>query len=109
MSIGGLRVEERVARAGNFSPWKASIVLILEEGELWDIVESPVVPPIDALFLEEFRKMNIKAKRTILDVVKYHIIPHVFGKEFAFQMWQYLCNLYQSPNQNWKMVCSKRN
>jgi hypothetical protein len=85
MSVGGLRVEDRLAGAGNWSPWKARIVLILE-GELWDIVESHVVPPIDAVLLVEFRKRNIKAKRTILDVVKDHIIPHVSGKDFAFQI-----------------------
>jgi hypothetical protein len=60
--------------------------------------EESVVPPTDAILLVEFRKRNIKAKRTILDAVKDHIIPHVFGKDFAFQMWQSLCSLYQIPN-----------
>jgi hypothetical protein len=41
MSVAGLRVEDRLAGAGNWSPWKARIVLILEELELWDIVSSP--------------------------------------------------------------------
>jgi hypothetical protein len=105
---GGLRVEDRLAGAGNWSPWKAKIVLILEEGELWDIVENPVVLPTDAVLLVEFRKRNIKAKRTILDAVKDDIIPHVSGKDFAFQMWQSLYSLYQSPNQNWRMVLQEK-
>jgi hypothetical protein len=108
MSSGGLRVEDRVAGAGNWSPWKAWIVFILEEGELRDIVENPVVPPTDVVLLAKFRKRNIKAKRTILDAVKDHIIPHVSGKEFAFQMWQSLCSLYQIPNQNRKMVLQEK-
>jgi hypothetical protein len=58
--------------------------LILEEGELWDFVENHVVPHVDVVLLVEFRKRNIKAKRTILDAVKEHIIPHAFGKDFAF-------------------------
>jgi hypothetical protein len=87
MSVAGLRVEDRLAGVGNRSPWKARIVLILEELELWDSVENQVVPPIDVVLLAEFRKRNIKAKRTILDVVKDHIIPHLSGKEFAYQMW----------------------
>jgi hypothetical protein len=103
MSGGGLRVEDRLVGAGNWSPW-ARIVLILEEGALWDIVESLVAPPTDAVLLAEFRKTNIKAKRTILDAVKEHIIPRVSSKDFAFQMWQSLCSLYQSPNQNQKIV-----
>jgi hypothetical protein len=76
--------------------------LILEELELWDIVSAPVVlPPITTpLLVAEFRKRNIKAKKTILDAVKDHIIPHVFGKMFAYEMWDSLCKLYQSSNQN---------
>jgi hypothetical protein len=103
-----LRVEDRLAGAGNWSPWKARIVLILEELELWDIVENPVVPPTDAVLMAEFRKRNIRAKRTILDAVKDHIIPHVFGEDFTFQMWQSSCGLYQSPNQNQKMVLQEK-
>jgi hypothetical protein len=108
MSFGGLRVEDRLAGAGNWSPWKARIVLILEKGEIWDIVENPVVPPTDAVLLAEFKKRNMKAKTTILNAIKDHIIPRVSSKEFAYQMWQSLCSLYQSPNQNRKMVLQEK-
>jgi hypothetical protein len=67
-----------------------------------------VVPPTDAVLMAEFRKRNIRAKRTILDAVKDHVIPHVSGKDFTFQMWQSLCGLYQSPNQNRKMVLQEK-
>jgi hypothetical protein len=40
MLVAGLRVEDRLAGSGNWSLWKARIVLILEELELWDIVRS---------------------------------------------------------------------
>jgi hypothetical protein len=53
-----------------------------------------VLPPVDAVLLVEFKKRNIKAKRTILVAVKDNIIPHVSGKDFAFQMWQSLCSFY---------------
>jgi hypothetical protein len=52
----------------------------------------------------EFRKRNNKEKMTICDGVRDHIIPHLTGKDYAFEMWEYLCKLYQSPNQNRKMV-----
>jgi hypothetical protein len=87
MVVAGLRVEDRLAGDGHWSPWKAKIVLILEEGELWDIVENLEVPPTDVVLMVEFRKRNIRAKRTILDAVKDHVIPHMSGKDFAFQMW----------------------
>ena len=36
----GLRVEDRLDGAANFSSWKAIIVLLFQENELWDIVEA---------------------------------------------------------------------
>ena len=86
MLVAGFRVEDRLAGASNWFPWKVRIVLILEELELWDIVENLVVPPTDAVLMVEFRKKNIRAKRTTLDAVKHHRIPHVSGNEFSFQM-----------------------
>ena len=54
--------------------------------------------PTDPMSLAEFKKKNIKAKRIILASGKDHIIPHVAGRDFAFQMWESLSNLYQSLN-----------
>jgi hypothetical protein len=104
----GLRVEDRLAGASNWSPWKARIVMILDEGELWEIVEYPLILPTDVVLLAEFQKNNKRAKRTILDAVKDHVIPHISGKDYAYQMWQSLCSLYQSPNQNRKMVLQEK-
>ena len=95
-------MEDRLVGVGHWSPWKAIIVLILEELELWDIVSAPVALPLvtDHVLMAKFRKMNIKAKRTILDAVKDHIIPHVFGKVFSYEMWTSLCKRYWISNQN---------
>ena len=94
MASVDLRVEDRLDGGGNWTPWKARIVLLREEYELWEIVEIVVVVPIDLVSLAEFKKKNIKAKRIILDSVKDHIIPHVAGRNFAFQMWESLSDLY---------------
>jgi hypothetical protein len=53
-----MRVEDRLAGASNWSPWKARMVFVLEDLELWDIVEAVVPPiPVTALVLvAEFRK-----------------------------------------------------
>jgi hypothetical protein len=80
----------------------------LEELELWDIVENPMVPPTNAMLLAKFRKRNTKAKRNIFDAIKGHIIPRVSGKDFTFKMWQSFSGLYQSPNQNRKMVVHEK-
>jgi hypothetical protein len=54
--------------------------------------------------VEKFRKWNNKAKRTIFDAVHDHIIPHLMGKTYAYEMWSYLCKLYEISNENRKMV-----
>ena len=82
----GLRIEDRLDGAVNFSPWKARIVLRLQENKLWDIVNStstkPVTIPTNAANKVVFDK-DIKAKTIILDAVKDHVIPCVTGKDHA--------------------------
>jgi hypothetical protein len=71
MSASQMCVEDRLTGASNRSPWKASIVFVLEDLELWDIVEAvvPAPPATTLVLLAEFRKRNNKAKRTICDAV----------------------------------------
>lgn len=83
-------------------------MLILEEYELWDIVEKPVTISTGAVHLVEYNKRNVKAKRIILDAIKDHVIPHVTGKKNAFEMWGSLTKLYQSSNENRKMVLREK-
>ena len=104
-----------VNRVGNFLPWKVRLVLILEENELWDeVVHNTttvpiVVPPsTDAAALIAFNKNNIKARRIILDAVKDHVIPHISSKTCAYQMWDALTSLFQSSNENRKMVLREK-
>jgi hypothetical protein len=100
MSVSQMRT--KVAGTRNWSPWKTKITFILEELELWEIVQALVVIPLapspSPLLDAYFRKKNTKAKRTICDAVRDHIIPHLTGKYYAFEIWASLCKLYQSPN-----------
>jgi hypothetical protein len=82
--------------------------LLLEESELWDIVEKTQTIPTDAMLLVAYNKKNVKAKRIILDAVKDHIILHVTEKTHAYEMWASLTKLYQSSNQNRKMVLREK-
>jgi hypothetical protein len=108
MSVSQMRAEDSLDGASNWSPWKTWITFVLEDLQLWDIVQALVViPPAPApspLLDANFKKKNTKAKRTICDAVRDHIIPHLTEKDYAFEMWASLCKLYQSPNQNRKMV-----
>jgi hypothetical protein len=60
------------------------------------------------LFLAAYTKKSIKAKRIILDAIKDHLIPHVIGKTNAYDMLESLTKLYQSTNENWKMVLREK-
>jgi hypothetical protein len=108
----GLRVEDRLDGAANFGAWKERMILLLQENELWDIVENttthPVVVPTDATLLAAYTKKSIKAKRFILDAIKDHLIPHLTGKTHAYEMWESLTKLYQSTNENRKMVLREK-
>jgi hypothetical protein len=66
-----MHVEDRLVGASNWSPWKTRIVFVLEDLELWDIVEAhvPVIPVTASVLLAKFRKRNNKAKRTTCDAV----------------------------------------
>jgi hypothetical protein len=103
-----LRVEDRLDGATNFGAWKERMILLLQENELWDIVENttthPVVVPTDVTLLAAYTKKSIKAKRFILDAIKNHLIPHLTGKTHAYEMWESLTKLYRSTNENRKMV-----
>jgi hypothetical protein len=104
----GLRVEDRLDGEEKFGAWKERMILLLQENELWDIVENstthPVVVPTDATLLATYNKKSIKAKRIILDAIKDHLIPHLVGKTNAYEMSESLTKLYQSTNENRKMV-----
>ena len=56
------------------------------------------------MFLVAFNKKDIKSMRIILDAVKYHVIPHISEKDHAHEMWSALTGLFQSTNENKKMV-----
>jgi hypothetical protein len=88
MSVSQMRVEDRLVGASNWSPWKARMVFVLEDLELWDIIKAVVTPiPVTApVLVAEFRRKNNKAKRIICDAVRDHIIPHLIGKTFAYEM-----------------------
>ena len=111
----GLRLEDSLDGAENCVPWKARLMLILEENKLWDEVvnnktANPIVVPasIDAQALFAFKKKDIKARRIILDAVKDHVITRISSKTRAYQMWDALTSLFQSSNENRKMFLREK-
>eukprot|EP00253_Pinus_taeda_P030320 PITA_30320 len=111
MSLG-LRVEGKLDGQNNFSAWKERIQSIFEETEVWGIMvnttQNPVVVLVDPVQLAKFNKKNAKAKNLILEGIKDHVIPHVRGKTYAHEMWTTLTSVYQSSNENIKMVLKEK-
>ena len=70
--------------------------------------QNSVNVPTDTVQLAAFNEKNNKGKRLILDGIKDHRIPHVRGKRYADEMWTTLTNLYQSTNENRKMVLREK-
>jgi len=108
----GLRVEDKLDGQNNYSAWKERIQSIFEEARVWGIMvnttHNPIVVPADLVQLAEFNKKNAKVKRFILEGIKDHIIPRVRGKTYAHEMWTTLTSLYQSSNENVKMVLKEK-
>ena len=108
MAATGLRYEDRLDGARNFSPWKERITILFKEQALWDIVGATVTVPTYAVQKAEFDKRDIKAQKILFDSIKDHVIPFISGKTYVFDMWASLCTLYQSKNQNRKMVLREK-
>lgn len=62
----------------------------------------------DATLATKHKTKDAKARGIILDGVKDHIIHHIIGKYIVHKMWTTLIKLYQSDNQNCKMVLREK-
>ena len=99
-----LRVEDRLQGAQNFPTWKERITRILDISDAEEHIDSMKVAPTYPTKLVRWKKLDSRAMLIILDGVKDHIIPHLFRKKTTLEMWKALEGLYQSKNENRKMV-----
>jgi hypothetical protein len=84
-----MRVQNILAGASNWTPWKVRIIFLLEDLKLWDIaeVQVPIVSITAPILVAEFRRRKKNPKRTICDVVWDHINLHLTGKTYAYEIW----------------------
>ena len=99
-----MRVEDSLQGAQNFPTWKERITRILDVSDAEEHIESTKVASTDPTDLTAWKKIDSRAMLTIMDGVKDRIVPHLLGKKTAAEMWTSLESLYQSKNENWKMV-----
>jgi hypothetical protein len=81
MANAGLRLEDMLEGASNFSPWRERIALLLEEQGMWEFAEGTIVLPTNPTQQPAHLKRDVKARRIIIDGVKDHIIPHLVRKQ----------------------------
>jgi hypothetical protein len=83
-------------------------MLVLMENDIWEFSNSIVAPPTNPKDLAAHKLKDVKARKIILDGVKDHLIPHLSGKNSARDMWEALKSLFQSKNENRKMVLREK-
>ena len=84
------------------------ITRILDCSDAEEHIDSTKVAPTDPANLAAWKKIDSRAMLIIMDGVKDHIVPHLSGKKSAAEMWTTLESLYQSKNENRKMVLQER-
>ena len=103
-----LRVEDRLQGVQNFTTWKERIPRILDVSDAKEHIDSTKVASTDPTDLIAWKKIDSRAMLIILDGVKDHIVPHLFGKKTTLEMWKALEGLYWSKIENRKMVLQER-
>jgi hypothetical protein len=101
--VNTLKIEDRLEGAMNFWAWKAKVLLLLEENDLKEYVESVVASPTDPQELTTHKKKEVKTKRVLLESIKDHTIPHISEKKSAKEMYDALVGLYQNENTSRKL------
>ena len=89
-----LRVEEKLQGAQNFPTWKERITRIVDVSDAEEYIDFTKVAPTDPTELVAWKKIDSRAMLIILDGVKDHIVPHLFGKKTTSKMWKALESLY---------------
>ena len=103
-----LRFEDRLQGAQIFPTWKERITRILDVSDLEEHTGSMKVAHTDPKDLVAWKKIDSRSMMIIMDGVKDHIVPYLSGKKTALEMWKALESLYQSKNENQKMVLQER-
>ena len=85
----GMKVEDNLDGATNFIFWM-SIVLILEENDLLNLVNEKVPEPNVEEYKSHWRKSDARARRILVDSVKYHLVPQMSQKKTTMKMFKTL-------------------
>jgi hypothetical protein len=103
-----MRVEDRLQGAQNYPIWKERMTMVLEVNEVLEHTLETATAPTDATQLAIWKKGEAKAKSSILDGIKDHMVSHLSRKTTAKYMWKASSDLYQNKNENMVMALRKQ-
>ena len=93
--------EEKLNDASNFGPWKARLVITLEEHDVLGYVKGMVAEPpknLNVVVKDRYKKGDVKAKKIILDSLGDHLITYVSKLKKSKEMYDKLIGMYQANN-----------
>jgi hypothetical protein len=93
-----MRVEDMLEGSRNFRYWKHRLQMILDENDLLEHVRVGVPEPDEEEKKTKHKKNENKEKRIVSDLVKDHLIPHIFELQTTRQMYEALNRLYESKD-----------
>jgi hypothetical protein len=74
------KLVDKLEGVNNFHAWKYRIAFILEENGLTRFIKENIPKPTYATTKEKYQKDMVRAKRILVDSIKYHLILQVSSK-----------------------------
>lgn len=93
--VNGLKVEDGLDGAANYTSWKFRILIVLEENDLLNYVKSIVDEPLDDMKKAQWRKNNLMARKILIDSIKDHLVLVISKLNSARDMFECLQSLYE--------------
>ena len=106
MSFNGLQLEYALEGNSNYIAWKGMMEAVLEDNGLKEFIERDVPKPtsVDAAVHDAWQKKVARARRILLEGVKYHIVSSFHGKSTPYAMWKALTDIFQSSSDYRKLA-----
>ena len=95
-----MKVEDRLDGTTNFSSWKSSVLLILEENDLLKFVNENVPEPEEEAEKAQWRKNDVRSRRILVHSIKDHLVPQISQKKTPKKMFRALRKLFKDSNMN---------
>ena len=96
----GMKVEDHLDGATSFISWNPKVLLILEENDLLNFVNEKVLEAEEQEDKSQWSKCDAKARRTLVDLVKDHLVPQILAKNTTKRMFKSLKKLFEHSSIN---------